>query len=849
MSVLFFAHVGFSQFDVEAYKQFLSSHQNMTAEQLLALHPAGTFAKGAATQFVGALYSDSIQIKYGLTTFERSLIEKNGFMVSERLSRESFGKAFEEIYNQDLPVFVSTDAILDALHMSVDGIIQDIEMSVLIPKLTSLLESFHTRLPALASRYAAYPGMRRSLRDIDLYLTVPRKLMNSAVNPVFTETSSEVATMMGYIASQNVDTVPLFSSTIKEIDFSQFTVRGHYATNEVLAAYFQAMIWLGRMEMYLIAPQNTWSPRQTRADIQRQVIDAVLFTEIADSTNGYAMLDEIERILRFFTGESDNVSLPNMRTLMTLTQTDSACQLLDTLRCKSLQDTLGQQPWAAQRILSQILRSDLTKPEAIKPASAFMLFGQRFIIDSYIACNVVFDKILYNNKKVWRELPSRYDYLVALGNDAAGQLLGPELDAYKYASNLAALRYLVDSYEPTFWNGTIYNSWLNAIRILNPPQTRENLPRFMQTAAWWQEKMNTQLASWAEERHDFMLYAKQSYTGASACSFPHSYVEPYPEFYQLLKELANRAKDTFSILLSSSGYQRQILKYWAFFGSVNDTLESIARKELALSPLTDDEKTFLAGMIRNGKHGPPCSGEGGLPFGWYAYLFYGFSDGSWYKDGYTKTDYIVADVHTCPTDELGSLIGWVMHGGTGPVNLAVVTTAAPDGQMTSYIGPVSSYYEHVSTNFKRLTDQEWQTAYQLSPSFRPDFVNLYLADAQGSSRGAGSSLVTGVIDHQKGAELPSTISLGQNYPNPFNPTTIITFSIPQSMANSLVELSIYNLIGQKVKQLLREKMPAGNFATRWDGTSESGGVVASGVYFYRLTAGDVVQSRKLMMLK
>ena len=65
----------------------------------------------------------------------------------------------------------------------------------------------------------------------------------------------------------------------------------------------------------------------------------------------------------------------------------------------------------------------------------------------------------------------------------------------------------------------------------------------MKTAAFWQEKMNTQLASWAELRHDNLLYAKQSYTGGTVCSYPYSYVEPFPEFYQSLKDFANSAKN------------------------------------------------------------------------------------------------------------------------------------------------------------------------------------------------------------------------------------------------------------------------------------------------------------------
>ena len=60
----------------------------------------------------------------------------------------------------------------------------------------------------------------------------------------------------------------------------------------------------------------------------------------------------------------------------------------------------------------------------------------------------------------------------------------------------------------------------------------------MQTAAWWQHKMNSQLSSWTELRHDNLLYAKQSYTGGIICSYPYSYVEPVPEFFNSISVLA-----------------------------------------------------------------------------------------------------------------------------------------------------------------------------------------------------------------------------------------------------------------------------------------------------------------------
>ena len=94
--------------------------------------------------------------------------------------------------------------------------------------------------------------------------------------------------------------------------------------------------------------------------------------------------------------------------------------------------------------------------------------------------------------------------------------------------------------------------------------------------------------------------------------------------------------------------------------------------------------------------------------------------------------------------------------------------------------------------------------------------------------------------------LPTEFELSQNYPNPFNPTTDISFSLP---APSRVTLEVFNVLGQKVNTLVDGDMAAGTHTVTWKGDNSSGSSVSSGVYFYRISAGDNVETRKTMMLK
>lgn len=96
------------------------------------------------------------------------------------------------------------------------------------------------------------------------------------------------------------------------------------------------------------------------------------------------------------------------------------------------------------------------------------------------------------------------------------------------------------------------------------------------------------------------------------------------------------------------------------------------------------------------------------------------------------------------------------------------------------------------------------------------------------------------------ATIPATFELEQNHPNPFNPTTTIGFSLPHPQHTQLI---VYNIAGQKVRMVLDSRLEAGRHAVIWDGKDDSGTPVASGMYFYRITAGDFTESKKMLLLK
>lgn len=88
---------------------------------------------------------------------------------------------------------------------------------------------------------------------------------------------------------------------------------------------------------------------------------------------------------------------------------------------------------------------------------------------------------------------------------------------------------------------------------------------------------------------------------------------------------------------------------------------------------------------------------------------------------------------------------------------------------------------------------------------------------------------------------PENFFLFQNYPNPFNPTTTIKYSIPKA---SFVVIKIYDIIGEEVATLVNAQKPSGNYSVKFDASN-----LSSGIYFYRITSGNFMATKKLIILK
>jgi hypothetical protein len=277
--------------------------------------------------------------------------------------------------------------------------------------------------------------------------------------------------------------------------------------------------------------------------------------------------------------------------------------------------------------------------------------------------------------------------LAALGNDEAVALLEPQITRYHYATQLLAARRYVERQPAARWDASMYNIWLSALAALDDRPEGTRFPEAMRGRAWQTKQLTTQLASWAELRHDTILYAKQSYTGGILCEYPAGYVEPYPAFFSRVARLAELASVQ---LADQQKALPDVATFLARFAALTTRLAKLAQKELDGQPFTDDERGFVKDIISVSWRGGGCGGPTPTYSGWYRDLIYQGKPDLWKPT--------IADVHTDPNSQN------VLEVGTGDAKLVVV--AVDNGaDRAAYVGPISSYYEF--TSHDRLTDQEW----------------------------------------------------------------------------------------------------------------------------------------------
>ena len=675
------------QFD--ALKEQADSAGTLDAQGALAAY-ATNFRSGLSYDPAAAAQLQTIQASaLALSDPELAKLAQNGFVVSTKREFPTFLRGLAEIYSEHLPLYVSADALLESVHSSYDNILASVEAQILVPDLDALLTGMHERL-------ASSTADKTVKADVDLYLSVARGLLDGVVPAAVA--GADRAQVQGLVslalAAQGNDSVKLFGVERME-DFSQFEPRGHYTGDELMKQYFRAMIWLGRVDLRILETlsngEQVFRPEQYRAML---LLNALAQPDIA-------RWQRIDDAIRTFVGESDYMVVPEVAKLVAdLGGAEAAQSASDD----AVVDAIVAGGYGEQQIASHLMVNDGTV-ETLPLNRSFLLFGQRYTPDSHVFSEAVYDRIGL------RMMPNPLDAaFAALGNNQALALEQTELTKHAALGGaLARMRVLIDSHDAGFWQANFYNLWLQALRALSPHADiggagGEGLPEVAQTEAWGRRVLNAQLGSWAELRHDTLLYAKQSYSGIPACEFPDAYVDPYPELYDAIVQYAEQGARIVEIAAhAQSGLDTAVASYFDALRNAAAQLGEMARAQRAGQPFTADQLAFINDAVRVDHETVGCVTID-VPNGWYASLFFEPSKS-------LEFDPTIADVHTQPADEAGNIVGRVLHVGTGYPRYFVTTVDTCNGPR-AYAGVVYAYHEHVTENFERLTDEQWAQRFQ-----------------------------------------------------------------------------------------------------------------------------------------
>lgn len=613
--------------------------------------------------------------RLAFTGAERAKLRDHGFVVLSRVDYPTFVLGLHEVYQSQLPLYVSADAVLHAVYASSDRLIADVEAGLLHDRLGRALSAMHC---ALGAQGALYPP--EIAHDLDVYLAVARSLLADQLVPSVRGGDAEVGTLVAAATgATGLASVELFGRT-RLVDWSQLTPRGHYADAEAppndaptaasrprLAPFFRSSMWLARLEFNVVTRSSrsshpdTLDPRET----PREAIDALALADLAERSGALPELDALDRAWTLLAGRREDVSVTDLLRL----KKKAGITRIDLGAFDALKAALG----------ADFQRTVRTHPmaEGAKslPAIATLL-GPR------IAADAAAFRPLVHSEVSERHLPAAGDVAYVLGLARGKALLAGDLA--KYPSLAAQLDVARGALAGAKDAGDLSGAWLGALRGVAAP-TEGRVPSFMTTSAYDDLRVNTLVTGYGQLRHNYALMAAQPYD-EGGCEIPDGWVEPLPALYEGLTTYAERGAAMASALDPRDSLGA--LAYFHRLAKLMRVLATIARDELAGRPLSLDEKRFLSMVVEmtpGGTAGPPTF------TGWYFDLFRARA-----TEALTRAAF-VADVATSASTER------VLYAGASAPRMGVfvVDTGGPARVM---VGPVARGYELVGPLVKRFTD-------------------------------------------------------------------------------------------------------------------------------------------------
>jgi hypothetical protein len=641
---------------------------------------------------------ENVSVPFILSPAQRERLERDGVVVSPGVEKEFFTQ-YEKARYANVPIFVTSDSLLHVYHLLFDKTLRTAEVQYFIPLLRDLNEAM---LAATDQQYQSLKdtGWEDAARRTVAFVGVASRLLDPDVAVPGYAADLVEAELALIEAANAILPSPIFPGLEFGEDYTQYIPRGHYTKSDALKAYFKSMMWYGRLGFRLKTPDPEVGRAETRSAL---LLTYALRNAQVEGRPAMELWADLYNPTVFFVGRSDDLMVTQYAEVMDavygpdVTLTDMA----DDGRLDAFIKMANQLP--APRILGMVIRFTDDEEEMTK---GFRFMGQRFVPDAYI-----FRQLIWRNvgeaTENRRGLPKGLDVPAAMGSDRAYQILDDLGDTKQrnYPQQMQKVQEWMSGLSVEEWTETLYNTWLYTFHpLLEVPV--QGYPDFTQSVAWQDKQLNTVLGSWAELKHDTILYAKQVYAemGGGGPSAPdpialRGYVEPVPHFYARLTALTAMTREG---LESRGMLTEQDMNSLQRLEELSRAFQTMAEKELRGEALTEEEYSLIRFYGGELEHLTMAAAD-------------------------TDTDdpraqpmmdeepqvAVIADVATDPDpDGNGMPNPIVLEVGVGRVNdlYAVVPMAKEDGTIYLQVakGGVFSYYEFPWPADDRLTDEKWR---------------------------------------------------------------------------------------------------------------------------------------------
>ena len=598
-------------------------------------------------------------------------LNQHNFVITPTDNQQLFNIYEQNDYDR-IPSYITTDVYLQAFHMYFSYVLKMVERREFVDRLHQVCQKMNQRAMQVAGQ-TANPEIRDMAEYNAAFFAIGDRLLTGSKALAVPESyRSKVEGELANIEALQMTLSPMMAYRAQNFAYDLFTPRGHYTRTEAQKMYFRAMMWL----------QTCTFCRENEASVKYASMMAYLLNSL--KSGGKLPGQEVYEMLNFLMGEADNVSVFDMAAYFARQNYTSVDDLVDASRLKALDAFLTDLFKERNRVKSKISEDGCEDKINFMP--------QRYTPDAEVL-TYMFDEKANSDKP----FPSGLDVFSAFGVEEADRIINDVLD---YPSLWSGYEKEAKNMKDKFahyddWDKSMYNKWFECLVALQ--NSDKSYPGHMNTSAWARKNLNTGLASWAELKHDAILYAEQPICAecGGGSEFPEpvlvGYVEPNLKFWNKMRQMLTM---THTLLVDNNLMNADLLEKTERLEEHIDFCIAVSKKELEGKTLDEQEYRQIEYL--------------GSSLEWFTLSVSDpdLSLSSWEMvKGADRSIAQVADVFT--RNVLGCDKCGILYEATGNAD-AIYVVVEIEGKTYLTRGATYSYYEFVNELGKRLTDEEWQ---------------------------------------------------------------------------------------------------------------------------------------------